>query len=77
MASRPIANLRDRAGEDRARATEFSHGLLANGVFAVPRPLFLSAAHTEEDVDTVLKAAESVLKEIRRVRPAGVGSAPA
>jgi glutamate-1-semialdehyde aminotransferase len=72
-----IANLRDRVDEDRARATEFSHGLLANGVFAVPRPLFMSAAHTEKDVDAVLEAAAGVLEKIRRVRPAGVGSAPA
>lgn len=69
-----IANLRDRAGEDRTRATEFSHGLLANGVFALPRPLFMSTAHTEGDVGTVLEAAEGVLKEIRRARPAGVGT---
>ena len=66
-----LTNIRERAGEDRARATEFSHGLLANGVFAVPRPWFMSAAHTPQDVDRILEVAGGVLDEMMRVKPAG------
>jgi len=68
-----LANLRDQQGEDRARATEFSHGMLTRGIYAIPRPWFMSAAHTEEDMDTVLDAAEEVFKEVRRAHPAAVG----
>lgn len=67
-----LTNIRERSGEDRAQATEFSHGLLANGVFAVPRPWFMSAAHTQEDVDKILEAAGGVLDEMKRAKPAGV-----
>lgn len=67
-----LTSLRERGGEDAARATEFSHGLLAGGVFAVPRPWFMSAAHTERDVDKILEIADVVLAEIKRAKPAGV-----
>jgi glutamate-1-semialdehyde 2,1-aminomutase len=72
-----LTNIRERSGENRAQAAEFSHGLLASGVFAVPRPWFMSAAHTPEDVDTVLAAAGSVLDEMKRAKPAGVAGGQA
>jgi glutamate-1-semialdehyde 2,1-aminomutase len=65
-----VSNLRDKLTADAAAATEFSHGLLAGGVLATPRPLFVSAAHTQGDVDRVLEVAESVLREMQRVRSA-------
>jgi glutamate-1-semialdehyde 2,1-aminomutase len=67
-----LTTIRERSGEDFARATEFSHGLLANGVFAVPRPWFMSAAHTQADVDKILQVADGVLEEMKRAKPAGV-----
>jgi glutamate-1-semialdehyde 2,1-aminomutase len=67
-----LTSIREHSGEDRAQATEFSHGLLANGVFAVPRPWFMSAAHTEEDVDKILEVAGGVLDELKRVKSVGV-----
>jgi glutamate-1-semialdehyde 2,1-aminomutase len=67
-----LTSLRGRSAEDRARATEFSHGLLTGGVFAVPRPWFMSAAHTQQDVDAILDAASGVMREMKRARTAGV-----
>jgi glutamate-1-semialdehyde 2,1-aminomutase len=72
-----LTNIRQRAGENRAQALEFSHGLLTNGVFATPRPWFLSAAHAQEDVDKVLEAAAAVLGEMKRVKPAAVAGGDA
>jgi len=69
-----ISNLRDKARADASRAVELSHGLLANGVFATPRPLFMSAAHTQADVDEVLEVAERVLREMQRAQAVGVTS---
>jgi glutamate-1-semialdehyde 2,1-aminomutase len=67
-----LTNVRERAGEDRAAAVEYSHGLLANGVFAVPRPWFMSAAHTPQDVDRILEVSGAVLDEMTRAKPARV-----
>jgi glutamate-1-semialdehyde 2,1-aminomutase len=72
-----LTNLRERSGEDRSRATEFSHGLLVNGILAGPRPWFMSAAHTQQDVDRVLEATGEVLGEIKRAHPAAVAGGPA
>jgi glutamate-1-semialdehyde 2,1-aminomutase len=67
-----LTNVRERAGEDRVAAVEYSHGLLANGVFAVPRPWFMSAAHTPQDVDRILEVSGAVLDEMTRAKPARV-----
>jgi glutamate-1-semialdehyde 2,1-aminomutase len=57
-----IRNYREKSKADRARATRFSRGLIVHGVYATPHPLFLSTAHTEQDVDRTLEVVETVLK---------------
>ena len=60
-----IRNVRDKMRADKAQATHFSQGLLVNGIYAPSHPLFLSAAHTPQDVDRTLEVAEKVLREMR------------
>jgi glutamate-1-semialdehyde 2,1-aminomutase len=60
-----IKNRRDKQNVDGASAGLFSQGLLANGICAGSRPLFLSTAHTDADVDRTLDVAATVLKEMK------------
>ena len=60
-----IKNVRDKLRADKSLATEFSQGMLVNGICATPHPLFLSTAHTQQDVDRTLEAAETVLREMK------------
>jgi glutamate-1-semialdehyde 2,1-aminomutase len=60
-----IKNRRDKQNADAESAGVFSRGLLANGICAGSRPLFLSTAHTQADVDRTLDVAESVLKAMK------------
>lgn len=60
-----IKNVRDKMRADKSQATEFSQGLLVNGVRATSNGLYLSAAHTQQDVDRILEVAEVVLREMR------------
>ena len=62
-----IKNVRDKMRADKSQATRFAQGLLVNGIYAPSHPLFLSAAHTQQDVDRMLEVAEKVLREIRHV----------
>lgn len=53
----PIAGLNDLVDQDQARLQEFSLHLRLNGVFVPGIHLaFLSAAHSDEDVDTAIEA---------------------
>jgi glutamate-1-semialdehyde 2,1-aminomutase len=61
-----IKNRRDKQSADGAAARLFSQGLLANGICAGSRPLFLSTAHTEADVDRTLDVATFILKEMKQ-----------
>jgi glutamate-1-semialdehyde 2,1-aminomutase len=62
---RELRTLRDHAGADDRRAAAFSLGLLADGVYLAPGHAgFVSAAHSEADVDHVLAVSERVLSEI-------------
>jgi glutamate-1-semialdehyde 2,1-aminomutase len=61
-----IKNVRDKMRADKSQATDFSQGLLANGIYAPAHPLYLSAAHTQQDVDRILEVAETVLREMKR-----------
>jgi glutamate-1-semialdehyde 2,1-aminomutase len=63
-----IKNRRDKQNADGAAARLFSLGLLANGICAGSRPLFLSTAHTDADVDKTLDVAAAVLKEMKRAK---------
>lgn len=64
---RSIKNRRDKQNADGASAGLFSQGLLANGICAGARPLFLSTAHTNSDVDRMLDVSVTVLKEMKRL----------
>lgn len=54
---RRLRNMRDKLRADKSKATEFSQGLLVNGICAT--------AHTQQDVARTLEAAEIVLREIK------------
>lgn len=52
---------------DHKRYRGFFHGLLERGIFVPPSPfesLFLSSAHTEEDIETTLAAADAVFARL-------------
>jgi glutamate-1-semialdehyde 2,1-aminomutase len=57
------------AGSDREAFNRFFRGMLNQGFYLAPSPfeaLFLSAAHTEEDLNDTLRAARGVLEEVFR-----------
>lgn len=63
FADHKIRNKRDAVKADAAMQTEFSMGMIANGVFLPPHhPGFTSYAHTEAEIDEVLDVAGRVLK---------------
>jgi glutamate-1-semialdehyde 2,1-aminomutase len=61
-----IKNVRESMKADDAQASEFAQGMFVNGINAPAHPLYLSAAHTQQDVDKTLEAAETVLREMKR-----------
>ena len=63
-----IRNMRDKLKEDLSSAAVFARGLLVNEVYAPAHTLFLSTAHTQQDVDRILTVAESVLVEMKAHR---------
>jgi len=63
----PIRNEDDAKAADRSRFARFHGAMLARGVLLPPSQLeclFLSLAHTDEDVDTVTSAAALALRQI-------------
>ncbi len=61
----PVWNLDDAMKSDRERFKKFFHGMLAAGVYLAPSQFeagFISAAHTEADIEQTVKAAAQVLK---------------
>ncbi len=67
FASRPVKNIRDILCSDRATASAFYMGLVANGIY-IPdyHVAFTSSAHTDADIDRILYVSETVLKEIKK-----------
>jgi glutamate-1-semialdehyde 2,1-aminomutase len=62
----PVRNYRDAARADAKMRQTFDYGLLARGVHLHPdKPFYTCTAHSETDVDTVLKAADEVLKRMK------------
>ena len=60
----PVHNLADAMLADRERFKKYFHGLLAEGVYFAPSPFeagFISAAHTDQDIDATISAAEKVM----------------
>ena len=65
FAERPIRNFEDARNADHRRYAEFFHGMLDRGFWLPPsgyEAWFISAAHTLEDVDRTIEAAEDVMK---------------
>ncbi|HET9250858.1 MAG TPA: glutamate-1-semialdehyde 2,1-aminomutase [Candidatus Eisenbacteria bacterium] len=60
-----VANVEDARRADRERFARFFHGMLERGIYLPPSPFesaFLSSAHTDEDVDATLEAADETLE---------------
>jgi glutamate-1-semialdehyde 2,1-aminomutase len=63
----PVTNWGSASGADRDRFARYFHGMLERGVYLPPSPFeaaFLSAAHTEADIDGTVDAAAEVLAEV-------------
>jgi glutamate-1-semialdehyde 2,1-aminomutase len=53
---------------DRDLFTRYFHGMLERGVYVAPSQFeagFISAAHSEEDIDKTIEAAAESMKHIR------------
>ena len=64
FAEEPVHNLTEAMKADRERFKKYFHGMLAEGVYLAPSAFeaaFLSAAHTEADIDSTIAAAEKVM----------------
>ena len=67
FADQPVNNLADAMLTNRERFNKYFHGMLAQGVYLAPSAFeaaFLSAAHTEADVDATISAAEKVMRTL-------------
>jgi glutamate-1-semialdehyde 2,1-aminomutase len=63
----PVHNLADAMKSDRDRFKKYFHGLLQNGVYLAPSQFeagFLSAAHTEADIELTVRAASAAMKQL-------------
>ena len=64
FAEQSVHNLADAMQTDRERFKKYFHGMLAEGVYLAPSAFeaaFLSAAHTDADIDATIVAAEKVM----------------
>lgn len=62
----PVRSWTDAAESDRERFARFHRGLLSRGVYYPPSQFeaaFVSAAHTDEDIDRTIEAAHRALEE--------------
>jgi glutamate-1-semialdehyde 2,1-aminomutase len=67
FSSHPLTNFADSQAGDHARYARFFHAMLKRGIWLPPssyEAMFLSAAHTPDDIQEILAAAKSSLKEI-------------
>ena len=60
-----LRNKRDALREDKTISEMFHLGLRANGIIANAHPLFLSTAHSEEDVQAILEATGKVFSQMK------------
>ncbi|MGM0669870.1 MAG: aspartate aminotransferase family protein, partial [Gemmatimonadota bacterium] len=63
----PVTDWHSAAGADKEAFKKFFWGMLDRGYYLAPSPfeaLFLSSAHTPEDIDATLSASEEVLDGI-------------
>jgi glutamate-1-semialdehyde 2,1-aminomutase len=64
----PVERLSDAMRSDRDRFATYFRGMLNEGIYVAPSQFeagFLSAAHTEADIEKTVRAAERVLGEMR------------
>ncbi len=64
----PVHNLADAMKSDRERFKRYFHGMLEHGIYLAPSQFeagFLSTAHSPADIDKTVRAAETVLKQLR------------
>lgn len=63
----PVDNLSDALQSDRARFAKFFHGMLAENIYLAPSQFeagFISAAHTNDEIDRTVSAAAKVLRTL-------------
>lgn len=63
----PVWNLADALRSDRQRFARFFHGMLEAGVYLAPSQFeagFISTAHTPDDIETTLRIAARVMKQL-------------
>lgn len=66
---RPVTNYEESAVDDGGQYTAFFQGMLRRGVYLAPsryEALFLSSAHSAEDVDLTVEVAADVMREMAR-----------
>jgi glutamate-1-semialdehyde 2,1-aminomutase len=64
---RPLRDHRDLLRADRKRAISFGHELIRRGVYCTPGgKLYVSLAHTDQDIDRTVEIAAAALWAIRR-----------
>ncbi len=69
FSSGPVTGWESASGADRGLFSRYFHGMLERGIYLPPSPFeaaFLSAAHTEADIDRTIQAADEVLDEVLR-----------
>ncbi len=69
FADKPVNNYTGAKKSDAARFAAFFHGMLDRGIFLAPsqyEALFVSAAHTDADIDRTIAAARETLNTIGR-----------
>ena len=63
-----VSSISDTRSADRDRYARFFHGMLERGIYLPPSALesaFLSDAHTDEDIDRTLEAADAAMERIQ------------
>ncbi|MGE3799789.1 MAG: glutamate-1-semialdehyde 2,1-aminomutase [Candidatus Kapaibacterium sp.] len=66
----PVQNYTSAVASDTALFARFFHGMLNRGIYLPPSQFeawFLSATHADEDIQSTLEAADSVLSELARL----------
>jgi glutamate-1-semialdehyde 2,1-aminomutase len=67
FSSGPVTGWSSASRADRDRFARYFHGMLERGIYLPPSPFeaaFISAAHTEADIDRTVEAAGAVLEDV-------------
>ena len=66
--SGPVRNFSEAKASDLKKFTNYYRGMLKRGIYLAPsqfEALFVSAAHTQENIDATITAAEEVMRELK------------